>query len=124
MVDDFGKIDFQEYGEDNGYLLNVEGQLPALDTISCGEQVSGSFEFDLWDDYDKQDNATAVGSGTISVGHRYIYDCADDYELIDIQFDEIDSDTVGVELTDEQKAEVEKKVTEAIGSRFSYVIGE
>ena len=124
MVDDFGNIGFQEYGEDNGYLLNVEGQVPALDGIMCGEQQSGTFTFDLWDDYDKQENATAVGSGTISVGHRYIHDCCDDYELIDIQFDEIESDTVGVQLTDEQKAEVEKKVTEAIENRFFYVVGK
>lgn len=122
MVDDYGRLDFQEYGEDNGYLLNVEGQLPALDTIRCGEQVSGTFEFDLWDDYDNQDAATAVGSGTISVGHRYAYERYDDYEFLDIQFDEIDSDTVGVELTEEKKAEVESKVIEAIKSRFYYVV--
>jgi len=121
MVDDFGRFDFQEYDDDSGYLLNVEGSVPELNTIRCGEQVSGTFEFDLWDDYDKQECATAVGSGTVSVGHKYSYGCVDDYELIDIQFDKVDSDTVGVELTEEKKAEVEKKVVEAIEERFYYV---
>ncbi len=122
MVCDDGRFDFQEYGDDNGYLLNVEGSVPELSGIRCGEQVSGTFEFDLWDDYDKQETATAVGKGTVDVGHRYIYDCADDYELIDIHIDELDSDTVGVELSDAKKAEVEDKVVEAIKSRFYYVV--
>lgn len=124
MVDNFGNFDFQEYGEDNGYLLNVEGSVPVLSGIRCGEQVSGTFEFDLWDDYDNQDSPSAIGSGTVDVGHKYIYGCADDYELIDIHFDEITTDVVGTELTEEQQTEVAKKVAAAIEDRFYYVVGK
>lgn len=122
MIDDFGNFDFQEHGEDNGYLLNVEGSVPALNEICCGEQRIGAFEFSLWEDYDNQKSPTAVGSGTVDVGHRYIYECADDYELIDIHFDDITTDIIGTELTEEQQAEVAKKVAAAIEGRFYYVI--
>lgn len=121
-MDDFGNIDFQEY-DDDGYLLNVEGSVPPLNEIRCDEQKSGTFEFDLWKDYDNQESPDAVGSGTISVSRRYIDESEDDYELIDIWFDEITTDVVGTELTEEQQTEVAKKVADAIEYRFKYVAG-
>ena len=123
MVDDFGNIDFQEYNED-GYLLNVEGSVPPLNEIRCDEQKTGTFEFDLWKDYDNQESPDAVGSGTISVSRRYIDESEDDYELIDIYFDEITTDVVGTELTEEQQSEVAKKVGDAIEARFRFVAGK
>lgn len=121
-MDDFGNIDFQEY-DDDGYLLNVEGSVPPLNEIRCDEQKSGTFEFDLWKDYDNQESPDAIGSGTICVSRRYIDESEDDYELIDIWFDEITTDVVGTELTEEQQTEVAKKVADAIEYRFKYVAG-
>jgi len=121
-MDDFGNIDFQEY-DDDGYLLNVEGSIPPLNELRCDGQESGTFEFDLWKDYDNQESPDAIGSGTISVCRHYIDESDDDYELIDIWFDEITTDVVGTELTEEQQAEVAKKVADAIEYRFKYVAG-
>lgn len=122
-MDDFGNIDFQEY-DDDGYLLNVEGSIPPLNELRCDGQKSGTFEFDLWKDYDNQSSPDAIGSGTISVCRHYIDESEDDYELIDIWFDEITTDVVGTELTEEQQTEIAKKVADAVEYRFKYVAGK
>lgn len=122
MIDDYGSLDFQEY-DDDGYLLNVEGSVPPLNEIRCDEQRTGTFEFDLWKDYDNQESPDAVGSGTISVSRRYIDESEDDYELLDVFVDTVESDTVGVELTEEQIEEAATKVVAAIESRFKYIAG-